>query len=321
MITTYTYRPDRGVEKHEGVVDFTAFLQDPEVVFWTDLQSPTDEESYVLTHDFKFHPLSIEDVISEVPTPKIDVYDDYVFVVFKIADYFPGTTGLNTKEVDIFMMRNGVVTVHQEPVRPVEMLGLRCDRDDRILSRGAGPLFHSVLDYLGDHYNHTMEGLEDAVDEVEDQVFDEPDESVMKDIFNLKRDLAQLKRLITPQREMLNRLSRDEFKLIDPAMKMYFRDIFDHLNRVNDLADSYRDTLTSALEVYFSTVSSHTNEIIKILTIFSAIMLPLTFIVGLYGMNIQMPEFHWKYGYLFVWGVIVLVVGGMFLFFKKRKWF
>ena len=143
----------------------------------------------------------------------------------------------------------------------------------------------------------------------------------MKNIFNLKRDLAAVKRMITPQREILNRLSRERFKLIDPETNMYFRDIFDHLNRVNDLVDSYRDTLTAALEVYFSTVSSKTNEIIKILTIFSAIMLPLTFIVGLYGMNLKLPEFEWEFGYGFVWAIIVAVVGGMLLFFKKRKWF
>ena len=289
MIVTYTYRPDTGIKKQEGILDFAAVVQDPEVVFWVDMLSPSDEESYVLTHDFRFHPLSIEDVISEVPTPKIDTYDDYMFVVFKIADFFAGTTGLNTKEVDTFLMKNGVVTVHKEPVKALEIIGNRCMRDDRVLSRGSGFLFHSIIDYLVDHYNSTIEGIEDAVDEVEDDVFAKPDESVMKDIFNLKRDLAQLKRLITPQREMLNRLSRDEFRLIEPETRIYFRDIFDHLNRVNDLADSHRDTLTAALEVYFSTVSSRTNEIIKVLTIFSAIMLPLTFIVGLYGMNLRMP--------------------------------
>ena len=160
MIVTYTYRADTGVEKHEGVLDFAALVQDPEVFFWVDMQSPSDEESYVLTHDFKFHPLSIEDVIMEVPNPKIDTYDDYMFVVFKIADYFAGTTGLNTKEVDTFLMKNGVVTVHKEPVRPLEIIGSRCMRDDRVLSRGAGFLFHSIIDYLVDHYNTTMEGIE-----------------------------------------------------------------------------------------------------------------------------------------------------------------
>lgn len=320
MITTYTYRPDAGVKTHEGVIDFGEFLRDIDTVFWVDMQSPSDEESYVLTHDFQFHPLSIEDVIAEVPTPKIDVYDEYVFLVFKIADFEP-TTGLNTKEIDVFLLKSGVVTVHREPVKPIDTMKAKCQRDDRVLSRGPAFLFHSIVDYLADHYNTTMEGLEDAVDVVEDEVFDEPDESVMKAIFNLKRDLAAVKRLITPQREILNRLSREYFRLIDPETNIYFRDIFDHLNRVNDLADSYRDTLTAALEVYFSTVSSKTNEIIKILTIFSAIMLPLTFIVGLYGMNLKMPEFDWEYGYVFAWVIIIVVVGGMLLFFKKRKWY
>jgi magnesium transporter len=320
MITTYSYRPETGITKHEGIVDFAEFLGEQDLVFWVDMQSPTDAESYVLTHDFKFHPLSIEDVITEVPTPKIDVYEDYIFLVFKIADYEPAM-GLNTKEIDIFLLKNGVVTVHREPVSPLSIIVEKCRRDDRVFSRGPAFLFHAIVDYLADHYNATMEGLEDAVDLVEDEVFDEPDESVMKNIFNLKRDLAAVKRMITPQREILNRLSREHFRLLDPETNIYFRDIFDHLNRVNDLVDSYRDTLTAALEVYFSTVSSKTNEIIKILTIFSAIMLPLTFVVGLYGMNLKMPEFEWNFGYVFVWGIIVLIVGGMLFFFKKQKWF
>ncbi len=319
MITTFTYRPDPGVERHEGILDFADLISQKDTVFWVDMLSPSDEESYVLTHDFKFHPLAIEDVIAEVPTPKIDIFDSYLLLVYKIADFDPAT-GINTKEVDIFLTQNGVVTIHREPVKPLEALAQRCGRDERVLSRGAAFVFHSIVDYLTDHFNTTMEGLEDAVDEVEDQVFDEPEERVMKDIFNLKRDLAQVKRLVTPQREILNRLSREYFRLIDPETNIYFRDIFDHFNRVNDLVDSYRDTLTSALEVYFSTVSSKTNEIIKILTIFSAIMLPLTFIVGLYGMNLQMPEYEWEYGYIFVWGIIVAVLGGMFWFIKTRKW-
>jgi magnesium transporter len=321
MITTHVYQPDQGIEKREGIEAFDELVRNPNIVFWVDFFAPTDEESYVLTGDFGFHPLAIEDAIAEAPGPKVDDYGSYLFVVFQIADFFPGSAELATKAIDVFLLKNGVVTVRYEKVPPLEAVARRCMSEERVMSRGADFFFHALLDHMVDHYDHTLERIDDEVDAVEDFVFQDPDESVLRRVFDLKRDLAHLKRIVTPMREMLDRFSRARFQLIGSKARLYFRDVFDHIQRISQLADTHRDTLNSVLEVYFSTVQSKTNQTIKILTIISTILLPLTFLTGLYGMNFDwMPELRWRYGYLFFWGLIVALVVGMLWFFKRRKW-
>ncbi|GAB4323500.1 MAG: magnesium/cobalt transporter CorA [Candidatus Zixiibacteriota bacterium] len=321
MIVTHVYQPDRGVVRREGLEAFDELLKATDQIFWVDFYNPSNEESYVLTADFGFHPLAIEDVISESPGPKVDDYKNYLFVVFKIADYVSGSEeGLVTRDVDLFLMRNGVVTVHYDAVPPLEAVARRCMTEERIISRGADFFFHAVLDYLVDYYNVTLERMEDDVDQVEDEVFEDPNEDLVKRVFNLKRDLSQLKRIVTPLREMLNRFSRDVFPQIGPQAQVYFRDVFDHMQRINELADSFRDTLNSVLEVYFSTVQNQANETIKLLTIISTILLPLTFLTGVYGMNFKhFPMLQWEHGLTFFWALIVVISIGMIVFFKRKK--
>lgn len=321
MIVTHVYQPDHGIVRREGIEAFDELLNNREQIFWVDFHQPTNEESYLLTGDFGFHPLAIEDVISETPGPKVDDYKSYLFVVFKIVDYIRDSEdGLRSKEVDVFLLKNGVVTVHFDPIQPLEAIARRCVVEDRLLSRGADFFFHAVLDSMVDFYNQTLERIEDDVDLVEDLVFDDPEEEVIRQVFHLKRDLSQLKRIVTPSREILNRFSRDLFPLIGPQTQVYFRDVFDHMQRINDLADSYRDTLNSVLEVYFSTVQNRANETIQVLTIISTILLPLTFLTGVFGMNFKhFPELEWMHGTKLFWGLCVLIVVGLLVYFKKKK--
>jgi len=321
MIVTHTYQPDRGIVRTEGMLPFDELLRAHNQVFWVDLFNPTDEESYLLTADFGFHPLAIEDVIAELPGPKVDDYGQYLFVVFKIANYASASEGLTTKEVDIFLLRSGVVTIHYDPIPPLDAVARRCQNDERLLSRGADFMFHAVLDHLVDHYDSTLERLEYEADEVEDRVFEAPGRDITKRVFNLKRDLAQLKRIATPQREILNRFARDQFPLIGSQARLYFRDVFDHMQRINDLADSLRDTLNSVLEVHFSAVQKNTNDTIKILTVIATVFLPMYFLTGVYGMNFKyLPEVGWKHGYLFFWGLCAATVTTMLWLFHRRKW-
>lgn len=194
-------------------------------------------------------------------------------------------------------------------------------RDDRLMSRGAEFLFHNLLDVMVDNYNSILEYFETEVDAIEDDVLEEPDEETVKNIFTLRRDIYDLKRIVLPQREMLLQISRGQFPLISERAALYFRDIHDHLTRIIELSESHRDTLISALEVYFSNVSTKTNQIIKILTIFTVILMPPTFLVGLWGMNFRyMPELEWKYGYLIFWAILIIITLIMILFFKRKKW-
>lgn len=321
MIVTHVYQADRGIIRREGIEPFDELLRNPNQVFWVDFFNPTDEESYALTADFKFHPLAIEDVIAELPGPKVDDYGQYLLVVFKVAEYKSGGEGVSFREVDIFLLRNGVVSIHYEPIKPLDAVTKRCQKDERILSRGADFMFHALLDHIVDHYDQTLERIEDEVDAVEDLVFAKPDQEVTKQVFTLKRDLAHLRRIVTPQREILNRFGRDQFALIGSPAQVYFRDVFDHMQRINDLTDSLRDTLNSVLEVHFSSFQKNASDTVRILTIIATIFLPLYFLTGVYGMNFEtFPEVSWRYGYLFFWGLCGVLTVVMLLLFKRKGW-
>ena len=327
MIRSLLWKPGQPVEKIEGIADFDSMFAQPGAVLWVDMIDPTDQESYILTHDFHFHPLAIEDVIeeedaiSELTRSKIDDYKNYIYVEFSLTDGITRDDGIKLQEVSIFLTKNTMVTVRDENHRIFNYLHNKAMRDDRLMSRGAEFLFHNLLDVMVDNYNSILEYFETEVDAIEDDVLEEPDEETVKNIFTLRRDIYDLKRIVLPQREMLLQISRGQFPLISERAALYFRDIHDHLTRIIELSESHRDTLISALEVYFSNVSTKTNQIIKILTIFTVILMPPTFLVGLWGMNFRyMPELEWKYGYLIFWAILIIITLIMILFFKRKKW-
>lgn len=327
MIRSFLWKPHQPVQAIDGIADFDAIFADPEAVLWVDMVNPDDRESFVLTHDFHFHPLAIEDVIeeedaiSELPRSKIDDYKNYIYVEFSIADYIGREEGIRLQEVHLFLTKNTVVTVRDENHKIFNYLQHRALRDERLMSRGAEFLFHALLDVMVDNYNSILEFFEKEVDEIEEDVLSEPDEETVKKIFTLRRDIYHLKRIVLPQKEMLGQISRGQFSRISERAALYFRDIFDHLTRIIELSESHRDTLISALEVYFSNVSTKTNQIIKILTIFTVILMPPTFLVGMWGMNFAyMPELQWKYGYIVFWVIIVIIAAVMIVFFKRKKW-
>lgn len=322
MIRAFYYLPGEGVKLIDGIADFDRMLQTPEAVLWVDMCKPTDDESFVLTHDFKFHPLAIEDVISEKPRTKIDDYDRYLFVVFQMADYIGREEGLKITELDLFLGKNMLVTVHYDEHRIFDYLYNRAERDERLMSRGPDFLFHAVLDTVVDNYNATLDIFEYEVDQVEEDILGESDEDTLKSIFTLRRDMIELKRIVGPQKEALHQMSRGMYSIISEQLTPYFSDIHDHLIRLNDIADAHRESLISSLELYYSSVSTETNKIIKVLTILTAIFIPPTFLVGLWGMNFKnMPELGGEYSYFAALGFILVIVIGMLLLFRIKKWF
>ena len=194
MIKSFHYIPDEGVEVIDGIADFDRLCKVENSLLWVDLCKPTDQESYILTHDFKYHPLAIEDVISEKPRTKIDDYNRYIFMVFQIVDYIGREEGLKISEIDFFLEKNTLVTVHYDDHRIFDYLYHRAEKDERLLSRGADFLFHAVVDSVVDNYNTTLDILEYEVDQVEDDVLGAPDEDTIKSIFTLRRDIVHLKR-------------------------------------------------------------------------------------------------------------------------------
>ncbi len=321
MIKSFYYLPDEGVRVIEGVADFDKLMANENAALWVDMCKPTDEESFVLTHDFKFHPLAIEDVISERSNTKIDDYERYLFVVFNLVDYVGRDEGLNISELDLFLTRRALVTVHYDDHRIFDYLYARVQKGDRGLTRGSDHVFHAIIDAVVDNYNTIMDIFEYEVDQIEEDVLSGHDEDTLKSIFALGRDIVQLKRIVRPQREVVNQLSRRRFELVTEDLSAYFSDIHDHLVRVNELADAYREIANSSLVVYYSQVSTKTNEIIKVLTLLTAIFIPPTFLVGLWGMNFaNMPELNAEWGYPVSLIVMLVIMLGMILFFRKKKW-
>jgi magnesium transporter len=322
VIKSFYHLPGESVQVIEGIADFDRLMSIPNASLWVDMCKPTDDESFVLTHDFKFHPLAIEDVISERPRTKIDDYERYLFMVFHVVDFVGREEGLKMTELDFFLTSNALVTVHYDEHRIFDYLYSRAERDERLIGRGADYLFHAVIDTVVDNYNTILDIFEYEVDQIEDDVLGHADEETLRSIFALRRDIVQLKRLVMPQKELLNQMARKGYHLISGDLSRYFSDIHDHLIRVNETADTHKEILNSSLEIYYSSISTKTNEVIKVLTILTAVFIPPTFLVGLWGMNFEnMPELGLEHGYYVSLGLIVVVMIAMILIFRRKGWF
>ncbi len=300
-------------------------LQDPDGLLWVCLNAPTEEELQTILGDlFHFHPLTIEDCTSNgYQVPKMDDFGDYLFMIMHALP--PGKFWEISEpvELDLFLGNNYVVTVaHEMHVAPIEGVWQRLEKDERLLTRGSDFLCHAILDRLVDDYLPVLDEIDEQIEYLEDQVLQSPTPEVLSKTLEMKHALMSLRRLVAPQREIVNRLSRDDFSLIDRQSRIYFRDIYDHLVRLQDLSESLRDIVTGILDIYLNSTSLRLNEIMKALTIVSTLFLPLSFVAGVYGMNFRyMPELEWRLGYLMVWGIFILIASGMILFFKKRNWF
>lgn len=321
MIRYFKYSPESGISSGEGVADFQALLKGDNDLLWVDMQTPGKEEERILSEVFKLHPLAVEDAFLVNQVSKIDEYGEDMFAVFKLIDYQGEDDELKISEVDIFLNRKFVITIHQDRHRVFDYLYANATKNQRMMSRGSDLLFHAIIDAVIDSFNITLDVLESQVDDIEEHVLGEPDEDIVRAIFRVRRNMAMLKRVSSPQKETLHRLSREKMHVISDRARIYFRDIFDNVTRINEVADSNRETLSAALEVYFSSVSTKTNEIIKFLTLIAVILMPPTFLVGLWGMNFKnMPELNWEFGYIFFWIVILVITGGLLVYFRRKKW-
>lgn len=321
MINFYHYTQAEKLRIGSGESELRSIVRSDTGLLWVDIEGLAGVET-VLTEIFEFHPLAVEDTMSHRSIPKVEEYENHAFAVFKLLDYSGEDEELRDSEVDIFLSDRVVVTVHENPHRVFDFLRTNAAGSDRMMSRGPELLFHAIVDAVVDSFDITLDVLESQVDEIEEIVLEEPDDRVVKRIFRLRRNMAMLKRVASPQREALARILDGKLAVIPDRAKVFFRDIYDHLNRINDIADSNRETLIAALEVYFSSVSTKTNDAIKVLTIFTAALMPPTFMVGLWGMNFKyMPELEWEHGYSLFWILLFLTTSGLLVFFKKKKFF
>jgi magnesium transporter len=324
-VTLYIYDPASGVRcvEHADADAARAALATPDTVVWM-VAFGHDEVTEVILRDIlALHPLTVEDVILDLPFPKVEEFDKYLYIIAHGIDQAGGTPdSLQTTELDIVLGERFVFTHQTRPMRSVDAVREELNRGCHLFNKGAAWIVHALLDHLTDHYLPLMDAFDIAIDSVETEAVTEPTRIALQRIFSLKRSLMTLRRVTSHQREILLRLSRAEFALIPEALLPFFRDVYDHFTRVSDLCDSYRELVSGALDAYLSTTSNRMNEIMKVLTAIATIMMPLTFIAGVYGMNFDfMPELKWHYGYAFVWGLMIAVVLAMLVYFRRKRWF
>lgn len=305
-------------------------LSDTNLFLWVDLENPTPEETkYVLEDVFHFHPLSIEDCVMASPSPKVEEYSpkeedrfsQYLFIVIHAVDYSRKDGVFATNELNFFLGKNFLVTYHDGPMRSVSVTEETALKATMHIARAPDRVAHTLLDSIVDNYKPALDELGMEIAELEQQVFEAPGRETLNKLLQIKKEVLHLRQIIGPQREVLSRFARGEFKLIRAHLVPYYRDVYDGLFQISDLAQGYTDSLTGILQVYLNMSSNQTGEVVKLLTMITVITTPLMMVGTWYGMNFEgMPELKWQYGYLAAGVLTVLSTAATYFYFRRRHW-
>ena len=290
-------------------------------LLWVDIAGLDEAGGKLLSDVFHFHPLAVEDALSVTQFPKIETYPGYLYTVLHGIDFTASKHQFATRDVDFFLGPNYLVTVHDGDSRSIAKLRDVCERHARVLQEGPAALMHRIVDQMVDHYRPTMEALEQEIDTLEEEAY-YGRRNLVRQVLRLKRDLASMRRILIPQRDAVGRLARREFPAINDEMSYRFRDVYDHVVRLTEEAMLFQDRVTGILEINLATVSNRLNQIMKVLTVLSTIFMPLTLIVGAWGMNVRLPMFPGGEGAQFWWvaGFMLALTGGMLTFFHSKDW-
>lgn len=322
-----------------GLDTISEHLKEPDTIVWLDLEAPDEGEVALLTDEFDFHHLAIEDAVRDHERPKVDRYPAYYLLIFYSAGYngppqgppreptrggpepAPRDPQIDLRQLSIFVGRNFIVTIHRRAVPQVQETMARWQIPGTPLANSVSGILHGLLDTIVDDYFTLMDQIVDWVEELEDRIFSREREGSIEEIFGLKKDLLLLRRVIAPERDVLNVLLRQETPIFRAADLLYMQDVYDHIVRVTDSIDAYRELLSSALDSYLSLQSNQLNQLVKLLTLSSIILMACSLVAGIYGMNFAyMPELAWPWGYPFALGLMAAIAGGLALFFRGLKW-
>lgn len=301
--------------------DISELREDVGNIIWADVSDPTSRDFEELAEEFGFHPLSIEDCRNAHQRPKVEEFTGYYFIVLYEAELAGPTDRLELRELNIFLGKNYLVTVHSRPIRAIATAArLWHEWTDRA-EQGSGLLAYLLIDGIVDDYLPLLDIISERMDDLEDSIFGEWRAEVIEDIFSIKKKLLYLRRSITPLRDVFNTMLRREQPIFPRETHIYFQDVFDHLIRVADTIDSLRDMLSSTMDAYLSVSGNRMNKIMKRLTSISTILMSVTLIAGIYGMNFTlMPELRWRFGYVFALGSMVVVGIALYVYLKRIKW-
>ena len=327
-ITLLDYTPKSFSEHHiENPSDCAAWLEQ-DSISWVHVQGQVDPDTLrELGTLFGLHPLALEDVINTGQRPKADSYDEQLFVTMNLPA-LNEEGELNIEQVSLFLADRVLISFHHGPSHPFQPVIERLRKHSgRIRERGADYLLYALLDVIIDQGFPLLESMGESIEDLEEELLDTPGKPTLARIHQTRRDLLLLRRNLWPQREVMNHLSREGHALIHDTTLPYLRDCYDHTIQILDLIESYREMAASMLDVYLTSLSHRLNEVMRVLTVIATIFIPLTFIVGVYGMNFAadspwaMPELGWDYSYPILWLLMIGIAGGMIYAFKRRGWF
>ena len=320
MIKVYKY--ERASTECLDSVDPAWLAPDRGVLLWVDLDQPTPDEARVLSDVFHFHELSIEDALAEIHQPKIESYGEYLYLVLHGIDFSARQHRFRTRDLDFFVSPTYLVSIHHSQSRSIGRVADACARNAQVLAEGPAALLHRIVDSMVDNYRPEIEKLQERLDKLEGEVFQNPDPQLVRRILDFKKDVSSLRQVVLPERDAVGRLARREFGFISEQIAYRFRDVHDHLIRMSDEAVFFQDRISSILDAHLSAVSNQLNTVMKVLTILSTIFLPLTVLTGMWGMNIPLPRFPGSDEVQFWWvaGLMIGISAIMLYFFRRRRW-
>lgn len=298
--------------------------QETDRIHWVDISDLGDKSGiHKIAADFGIHHLIVEDILNTNQMVKMDNYDDCLFLVLKMLDYNRGDANITTEHISIVLKGNTVFSVQESNNDIFKSVRAKIhDNKDNVRRLGSDYLCYELIDTVVDNYFSVIDELGDVTDEIEEELIAKPEKSTLQRIYFVKRKLMYLRKSVFPLRELIGSLCGAEAGQITADTRIYFHDVYDHLIQIVDSIETYQDILSNMLDIYLSSISNKTNETMKVLTIISTIFIPLTFLAGIYGMNFKnIPELSWDFGYALFWGVSLIIVLCMVLFFRKKKWF
>ena len=307
--------------------EYAAALEDKMGVLWVDFGGEDPEPSEeILLNTFKFHHLAVDDALHETHVPKVDDWEQYIYIAMHAISFKRGAEDITGIELDIFLGENYIVTHHDFPIQALDRVWDVCTKDVRYFKRGADHVLYQLADELIVDYMQVVEALDEEIEIVEDEVFGKPSAEMVQRIFTLKRATLHLRRVLSPLREVLNKLARDDYAVIDAKDRVYFRDVYDHLVRLHDISESLRDLVGGVLDTYLSVINNRMNEVMKTLTLITTLFMPISFVAGFFGMNFFQPAatelIPWTGNPVFI--VMLLITLGtplvMFLWMRRRQW-
>lgn len=330
VITIFNYDEHKFEEKKIESVDELKQLKEKAKTLWVNIAGLHDVNLIEKVCEiFGVHSLVIEDILNVNHSPKIEEHDNFLFLVLKMIDFDKVKHEFNIEQISIVLGKNYVITFQENTGDVFNVIRERIrTAKGRIRKTSADYLMYRLLDSIVDNYFITLEFVDDKIEFVEEKLLEATEDSYLKEIHNLRKDILKLRRAVYPMRDMTYFLQRGENPLIQKSTIMFTRDLHDHIANNIETIENYREIINGVLEVHLTKASHRMNQVIKLLTMISTIFIPLTFIVGIYGMNFNtqvsifnMPELNWKFGYLFVMLIMIAIAGSLVIFFKRKKWF